>query len=119
MNHVTIIYKKSRVIDAGNYLDMPGFEDYYLWVRMIKNGCIFHNLQENMVNVRCGGEMIKRRGGKEYVRDVKRFEKAIRKLGFISYPNYLLNVSERMFASVIPNGARGLLYKTILRKKAI
>ena len=31
-NHMTIVFKKQAVLDAGNYREAPGFEDYYLWV---------------------------------------------------------------------------------------
>ena len=116
MNHVTVLYKKSAVIDAGNYIDMPGFEDYYLWVRMIKNGRKFYNIQHNLVKVRCGSEMIDRRGGLSYFKNVKRFEGAMLNIGFIGRGNYCMNVSGRFFVSIIPNSVRTIIYRKLLRK---
>ena len=117
MNHMTVAYKKSAVIDAGNYQDMLYFEDYYLWCRMIQKGCKFYNVQENLVNVRGGNDMIKRRGGKKYIKPILNFEKAIKKIKLINYFEYIINVSERVIISLIPNNFRFMVYKKILRKE--
>lgn len=116
LNHMTVAYKKSAVIDAGNYQDMPYFEDYYLWCRMIQKGYRFYNVQENLVNVRGGNDMIKRRGGKKYVKPILRFEKAIKKIGLINSIEYLINSCERVVISLIPNNIRFMFYKKALRK---
>ena len=91
INHMTIAFKKQAVIDSGNYLDMMYFEDYYLWVRMMSKGYTFYNIQEELIDVRGGNDMIKRRGGKKYIKPIINFEKAILKLGYISKFEYLKN----------------------------
>lgn len=116
INHVTVAYKKDKVIEAGNYLDMPYFEDYYLWVRMLKNNCIFHNLNECLVNVRCGNEMIKRRGGLTYIKYIAHFEWSIYKIKFIGFSTCIINIFERVSISIVPNNIRAFIYKYILRK---
>ena len=116
MNHVTVAYKKSKVLKAGNYQDMPYFEDYYLWIRMISNNCKFYNIQENLVNVRGGNDMIKRRGGMKYIKPIVKFENTIFKLKFINVFEYFKNVTERIIGSLIPNNLRFLIYKKLLRK---
>ena len=116
MNHVTVAYKKSKVIDAGNYLDMPYFEDYYLWVRMLNNNCTFCNIDECLVKVRCGNEMIKRRGGLLYIKHIVHFEKTIYKIGFINFITCVVNILERIIISIVPNNIRAFVYKKLLRK---
>ena len=37
-NHVTVMFKKSKVLEAGNYKDCPLMEDDMLWVDMILAG---------------------------------------------------------------------------------
>lgn len=54
VNHMTVMFRKRAVLEAGNYQDIIGFEDYDLWVRMLMLGARFHNLQEPLVFVRCG-----------------------------------------------------------------
>lgn len=66
MNHMTVMYKKSAVMKAGNYKNWFCNEDYYLWLRMMLFGAVFANVPENIVNVRVGNEMSARRGGMKY-----------------------------------------------------
>ena len=119
INHMSVAFKKSSVVSAGNYKDMQYFEDYYLWIRMIINGSNFYNLQENLVRVRGGENMIKRRGGRKYLKAVRRFEHEILKLKFIGRVNYLKNIITRYTVSLVPDKARMLVYSKILRKKEI
>ena len=116
MNHVTVGYKKSAVIKSGNYQDMLYFEDYYLWARMIRKGYIFYNIQEDLVNVRGGNDMIKRRGGKKYIKPIINFEKSLLNINSINKYEYYKNVSQRVIVSMIPNGFRYFLYNRLLRK---
>ena len=118
MNHMTVCFKKSKVLEAGNYLDMPCFEDYYLWVRMMNNSCSFYNIQESLVNVRGGDSMLKRRGGKAYTRKMIAFEKELKRVGFISFGNYYKNIIVRFTSSLVPVSLRSWLYSSMLRKKA-
>lgn len=116
MNHMTVAYKKDAVLKADNYEEMPYFEDYYLWAKMIKNGCNFYNIQESLVNVRGGKEMIKRRGGKRYLGSIKKFEKELLELGIISKKEYITNISKRQIVSLMPDNIRQMIYKKVLRK---
>jgi glycosyltransferase involved in cell wall biosynthesis len=54
INHPTIIYKKSKILSLGGYDEkLKGYpEDFDLWIRMIKNGMILHNLQESLLLLR-------------------------------------------------------------------
>ena len=115
MNHVTVMYKKSAVLTAGNYQHCPYFEDYYLWCRMIKAGYVFHNLDSVLVNVRTGESMYQRRGGKAYNEAIKSFQKKILDLGIINRVQYCKNLLIRLCVANMPNALRGYLYKTKLR----
>ena len=117
MNHVTVMYRKSAVLEAGNYQDCPYFEDYYLWCRMIKKGYVFHNLDSVLVNVRAGSEMYQRRGGKAYNKAIIGFQKKVLKIGFINRFQYITNLCVRLSVANMPNSLRGYLYKTKLRTK--
>ena len=116
MNHMTVAYKKDAVVKSGNYQDMQYFEDYYLWARMINNNYNFYNIQESLVKVRGGNDMIKRRGGKTYIKPIIDFEKAIKSINLINEIEYLINIFERIIVSLIPNNLRFIVYKKVLRK---
>lgn len=116
VNHPTIIYKKQEVIKVNSYEDFPYFEDYHLWAKMIANGCEFYNIQENLYRFRAGASMIKRRGGKKYLRYIKKLEKSLLELGIINVWEYYCNLLKRYFVAIIPNSFRKVIYKIFLRK---
>ncbi len=116
-NHATVMYKKSKVLAAGGYLDCPYFEDYYLWTRMAMDKTNkFYNIQSVLLYVRIGNNMLDRRGGKNYVRSIKNFLTKIYESGFINKREYVYNLLIRSFVAMIPNKARGIFYKSFLRK---
>lgn len=117
MNHMTVAYRKESVLKAGNYEEMTYFEDYYLWAKMAKNGFRFYNIQEPLVKVRGGKEMIGRRGGKSYIKHMVCFENKLLKMKMINQTTYLKNILIRTICALMPNTIRSLIYKIILRKK--
>ncbi len=116
--HMTVVLKKSVVLDSGNYRDFPGFEDYDLWIRIIQKGYIVENLPEYLVNVRAGQEMFARRGGLGYLQKELDFQKLLFKSGYINCFEFAGNVTIRSFVRLVPNTLRVKIYKNFLRKEA-
>ena len=117
VNHVSVVFKKEKVLEVGSYMDCPFFEDYYLWVRMIKNGSKFYNIQESLVKVRGGLDMLNRRGGSNYNKAIINFNKKMYKLKFINIYEYIRNIIIRLTISIIPTGMRKHFYQKYLRKE--
>ena len=84
-NHMTVMFKKQAVQSVGSYMDMPYFEDYWLWARMLKADYKVKNIDQVLVSVRAGQDMIARRGGLNYAKCIIRFEKSLYSIGLISY----------------------------------
>ena len=116
VNHPVVMFRKSAVLAAGGYQHFPLFEDYYLWVRMLKNEAKFYNIQESLLYFRASPDMFKRRGGWKYAVDELRFQNMMRKMGMIDWKRFIMNVAIRFPARIIPNSLRGFLYKKIMRK---
>jgi len=102
INHMTVIFRKSAIESAGSYLPMNGFEDYYLWVRLLQKGCRFANLDEVLVEARAGDEMILRRHGWSYVKNEWRFAQCVKNLGFLSFLEYLRYLATRIPLRLLP-----------------
>ena len=83
-NHVTVMFKKESVLKAGNYQHALLMEDSLLWANMFLNGCVGKNIDDCLVYVRAGDEMIERRGGFSYFLKYKEGRKKILETGFIS-----------------------------------
>lgn len=117
-NHMTVMFRKSSVIKAGNYIDLHFLEDYYLWVRMLVYNCKFSNLDEILVYARTGVDMYKRRGGYKYFKSWVTLERYMLKNKLISRLYYYFTLGFRFFLQVVlPDNLRGFIFKKIARKK--
>lgn len=118
MNHVSVMFKKQSILDAGGYLDWHFNEDYYLWIRMQLNKAVFKNTGTSLVNVRVGRDMYKRRGGLKYYKSEKGLQKYMLRNHMISIFRYFSNCFKRFLVQVlVPNGIREWIYKKYARKR--
>jgi hypothetical protein len=116
MNHPTVMFRRSAAIMAGNYRDMPGFEDYDLWLRMIQKGARLGNLEETLVYMRIGGGFYRRRGGFGYIRSNLRFWRNAYEEGSVNLPEFLIMVICRTGVSLLPGFFRRGFYRIWLRE---
>lgn len=115
-NHVSVMLKKSAVIEAGNYKEIFWNEDYYLWIRMYNSEQKFYNLQEELVNVRIGKEMYKRRGGVKYFKSEFELQNYMLKKNIIGKNQYLVNIFLRFTLQILlPSKIRGYIFKKFAR----
>lgn len=110
-NHPTVVYRKSAVIAAGGYQPMGTMEDYWLWVRMLKNGARVTNINEPLVKYRLGSGAYQRRGGKNQWQSEIAIQKAMLEIGFISKGVYLRNILLRGLYRFVPTPLRKIIYR--------
>lgn len=116
MNHPVVMFRRESVLNNGSYRHFPLFEDYYLWVRMLTNGCVLYNIQEPLLKFRANKKMYGRRGGIRYALTESRLQMLFYGMWYISFRRMLLNMAIRWCARLLPNKLRSLLYKYGLRK---
>lgn len=114
-NHPTVMFKKSIALKAGGYQHCPFFEDYDLWIRMIKIGTECANIDEPLVYMRTSSGLFQRRGGYSYMRHMINFRSKMRKLGFITNGQFLVTVFLHGLVSLLPNHFRVFVYRRFLR----
>lgn len=114
--HMTMMYKKSAVLDSGNYRHMLWFEDYDLFVRMLHHGYKGANLPDILVSVRADADMFARRGGRKYLVQDLRFQRILLHLGVIDKGEFVRNIIIRGTVRMIPNKLRIWIYQVFLRK---
>lgn len=115
MNHMTVMFRKSAVIAAGNYQNAQYYEDYDLWVRMLLKGYKFANMDEFLVYARAGEGMYGRRGGMNYLKQEICMQIKFFDLQFISLFQLSKNLTLRMPVRLLPNRVRGIIYSKLLR----
>ena len=117
LNHMTVMFKRSDVLSAGNYMEMHYVEDYFLWCRMMIAGYSFGNLPDVLVYARTSEDMYQRRGGYKYFKSWKELESFKRKNGITSLADHVSTLVMRFTVQVlVPNKARGFILKHFSRK---
>lgn len=114
-NHMTVMYKKSKVLEAGNYEHCPLMEDDMLWVKMILAGANCCNINDYLVYARTGVAMIKRRGGWSYFKKYRKAKKKIKDTGYISNLQYIEAVASQFIVAMLPDSIRLFVFKKMLR----
>ena len=118
LNHMTVMLRKSAVLDAGNYLPWHLDEDTYLWGRILKKGYEIANLPDVLVNVRVGDAMYARRGGWKYFKSDTGILKWKLDNGLTSKSRFLYNYLVRFTVQVLmPNNVRAWFFKKMLRNR--
>lgn len=116
LNHMTVMFRRSEVLSAGNYRHFPLLEDYDLWCRMLAKRATFFNLQTVLVRMRTGNEMYERRGGKKYFIQYRNLRKEQRKLGLLCMPEHGIALVFTAVMTLLPTFLRKLVYRKVLRK---
>ncbi|HBC30961.1 MAG TPA: hypothetical protein DC024_06925 [Clostridiales bacterium] len=113
--HPTVIYKKSSVLSCGNYHNVPFFEDYDLFIRMLKNHAEAYNIQKPLYFMRVNNEFFKRRGGISYLKIALQFKSKQYKNGYYSLKDYIISAGGQTVVCLLPNSLRIKFYKYFLR----
>lgn len=112
-NHMAVCFRKSAILEAGGYQEVPYFEDYDLWIRVVQKGYKVLNMPELLVDARIGNDMIGRRHGLAYSRCEINFLKRQLKSGFISKSEYVKLVIKRVPVRLLPKRILKIIYKLL------
>ena len=117
-NHVSVMFRKSAVLKAGNYQHCPLMEDTLLWANMFKTGATAMNIDDYLVLVRIGKDMYERRGGMAYFKKYRKARRVIYQTGFISWWDYAYTIVIQFVVAIMPNSLRGFVFKKLLHKQS-
>jgi glycosyltransferase involved in cell wall biosynthesis len=113
-NHMTIAFLKSSILKCGGYKPMAGYEDYYLWMRVLKEFNGF-NLPDTLVHARVGNGMITRRQGFVFFANEFKFQRTLLAENLITNSAFIKNIFFRLFPRLLPKKILELIYTKILR----
>ena len=116
LRNSAIIAKRESILEAGNYRKFNLFEDYDLYARMIQEGAKLYNVQEPLVFVRTSEDFFKRRGGIKYAGKILKFKNEQLRTGFFSFKDWAIGTIPHVGVALMPNFARELVYKKMLRR---
>ena len=115
-NHMTVMFKKSVILDCGGYEDCYLNEDYYLWAKVISQGYDVINVPNILIHMRVGNGMYERRGGIKYISGDITIQKKLYELRLINLSTLLSNILIRSTARIIPSSVRKMIYQKYLRR---
>ncbi len=114
--HTTVMFRKQDVKASGSYQTCMGFEDYYLWARMLLAGFRIYNMPDVLAYVRCGNGMLSKRSGAKYIGYEIAFLSKCYQIGFLSKSELIVSVASRVPLRLLPAGMLGPVYRAFLRK---
>lgn len=116
LNHMTVAFKKSEILNVNSYEHLLFLEDYYLWLRLISKGKLIINLPDVLVHATAGRSMLARRGGLQYVKSEFLLFKEKNRLNIGSYLTNVCLLFVRVFPRFFPVSIRGWFYKFLRGK---
>lgn len=116
LNHMTVMFRRAAVLDAGNYRHFPLLEDYDLWIRMLAGGCQIYNLPYVLVRMRTSDGMYGRRGGITYYRRYRELRREQMQLGMYGRAGYVFALLVTAVMTLQPVSLRKIAYRSMLRK---
>jgi hypothetical protein len=114
INHPTVMFRKDKILEVGNYEHQPFFEDYLLWIKLINKNKKIVNLDHSFVKMNIDENFYKRRSGFIYYLMFVQFQLKVYALNFINAYQLTINIFLRLIL-ILPFPFNKLLYKTILR----
>ena len=118
-NHMTVCFRRAFVRTIGGYPDIPQKEDYALWARAIGRGARVANLPQVLVRARAGRGLMARRGGLSYARSELALQAFLWRAGVQPAWSSVLAGCARAALFAAPAALRQLVYRRMLRDRAL
>jgi hypothetical protein len=109
VSHPVSVFYKRTVLAMGGYPVFMKAQDYALWSLMLKNNYQFANVDEVLLKMRCGDNLMRKR-------DIIHFKQEFnvlkyqRKIGFIDNYEFARNAIMRFGIRVAPNFIKKIIY---------
>ena len=116
LNHMTVMFRRSAILEVGNYQHFPYLEDYSLWSRMLSKGYQIRNIEDILVRARTSMDLVRRRSGWTYFKDFAKLRKFQHELGLTTLPEYMISMAGTFVVLMQPGFIKELAYKKVLRK---
>lgn len=110
LSHPLVMFRKSKVLDAGGYPPLRKAQDYALWSLMLTKGYQLDNLPDTLLKMRTGNKLHQRRGLGHLKHEIKlmAFQKRV---GFLGFFDFFWILSARFVLRLSPVCVKRLAYK--------
>ena len=115
-NHPTVMYKKSKVLEMGGYLEGVRGEDVALFTKMVFEGCKTKNINDSLFMYRANNNQYKRRSSLVDAKAVISVFRNNYKAGYIGLNDYLFVLSAQCAGIIIPDSIGEKIFKRFFRQ---
>ena len=119
MNGPSMIFKKQTAIAIGGFPEVGSNEDYCFIAKFIMNGYTTANIDQSLVKMRAGRNLVSRRMGKRYLNGELEALKFIYKTGLFNRWQFIVHYAGKSIIRRLPFNLNQILYTSILRSKSI
>lgn len=109
-NHPSVAFRIEAVLAAGNYEDVPFFEDWYLWAKMVAGNLHVGNIDKPLVKFRFSPKMLNRRRGLNYIKYELSFYRKLWNLGSYGTFRILPVMVLRLLTRILPGDSFERIY---------
>ncbi len=115
---MTVVFKKSIILRLGGYPEhLLQMQDFALWGNLLSKGYKGFNINESLVKVRAGSELLNRRKGLHYLKRELGALKFVKEKGLINNFEFVFIASLKTIVRLLPVNILEFLYNRILRSK--
>lgn len=109
LSHPATMFRKNVVLSVGGYPNFRKSQDYALWSLLAVSGFDLDNIDQFILKMRSGSELVARRGFQHFLGEfaLLRFQRSI---GFINFFEFTRNVFLRFVFRSSPKWIRALFY---------
>jgi len=100
--HPPVMFRRSAIEAVGGYTERQRNQDYHLWARMLLKGSKITCIPEPLYKFRCNSNFLKRRASFQHTISMIKLQKEFLRMGFISFPRFILNIIVRITAYMLP-----------------
>ena len=115
-NHPTVMFKKSKVIDAGCYSDLRKNQDTDLWIKMLSNGVHCKNLPEHLLLFRFDDNTYEKRKNWLNTKLLLKIRWEAFRKGFCSLFDFMVVMVGQVGVYLLPIRFQKFIYTRILRR---
>lgn len=119
MNHPSVMMRRTVVLGAGGYHDIPYLEDYDLWARLASRGAVLGNLDDVLVRFRGGAAAQRRRRSFAAFKAELVLQRRLRRYGLIPAWRMPVNWLVRSAYRAVPGRIGLTVYNSVFLKPGI
>lgn len=116
VSHPSVVFKKSKILAVGGYPLFKKSQDFALWSLLLMNNAVFANLNEVLLKMRTGRDLMARRG-LSYLKHEYQVMFFQRKIGFITSTEFLKYATVRTIFRLLPSSFKKMLYASVRKKQ--